>query len=308
MPNTIISLRRAWGLMALVVLLWGVNWPVMKIGLGYISPLYFTVARMLLGSLVLAIVAITRGALHWPRRGDWPLVFGVGLLQMAAFLSLVNVALQYVPAGRSAILAYTTSLWVVPLAAIVLHERMAPAKLAGFALGLGGVAVLFNPFGFNWHDPHILMGNGLLLLAALFWALLIVFVRGYHGVSSPLTLGVWQFLLAGLATLPVALLFEDASQIQFGWPLGLVLLYNGPLATAFCYWGMITVTRALPAVTTSLATLAVPATGMLASAAVLGESLTGTNGLGLMLILAGLALVSLADRAMNRRAVAEADN
>lgn len=296
MSNTVISTRRAWGLMALIVVFWGVNWPVMKIGLAYIPPLYFTVARMWLGALVLALVAWQQGVLRWPQRGDWPLVLGVSILQMAAFLSLVNVALQYVPAGRSAILAYTTSLWVIPLAALVLHEQITLPKLAGFALGIAGVAVLFNPFGFNWQDPQVLLGNGLLLLAALCWAVLIVFVRGYAGVSSPLTLGVWQFLLAGWVTLPFALWLENAQAIHFGWPLGWVLLFNGPLATAFCYWGMITVTRALPAVTTSLVTLAVPMVGMLASALVLGEALTGTNGLGLLLILLGLVLVAVADR------------
>lgn len=292
----IISTRSAGLLMVFVVFLWGVNWPVMKIGLDYIPPLYFTTARMLLGCLVLAAVALWRGALHLPRRADLPLVFAVGVVQMACFLGLVTFALQYVPAGRSAILAYTTSLWVIPLAALTLRERLAPAKAAGFVLGLCGVIVLFNPFGFDWSDPQILLGNGLLLLAALLWALLIVLVRGYHGASSPLTLGVWEMLIATLCVLPVALLTESASHIQPGWQLAAVLLYNGPVATAFCYWGMITVTQALPAMTTSLATLAVPAVGMLSAALWLGEPLTGKNGLGLLLIIFGLALVTLAER------------
>lgn len=295
----------AWPLLGLVIAIWGCNWPLMKVGLNYIPPLHFAAARMLLGAFTLALVALWLGALRLPKRADLPLVFGVGLLQMAGFLSLITTALQYVPAGRSAILAYTTSLWVVPLAALTLHERLPPAKAVGFVLGLAGVAVLFNPFGFDWSDPQVLLGNGLLLVAAMLWAVLIVLVRGYRGESSPLTLGVWQFLIAAACLVPAALATEDTTAIQPGWPLALVLLYNGPAATAFCFWGMITVTQALPAVTTSLATLGVPVVGMLAAAVTLGEPITRTNGLGLALIVSGLALVSLADRYRGRSAARE---
>lgn len=290
-----IAPRKAWPLLFLVVLLWGCNWPVMKVGLAYIPPLHFAAARMILGGVTLALVAAALGVLRPPRRADMPLVLGVGLLQMAGFLGLVTIALQYVPAGRSAILAYTTSLWVVPLAAVFLHERLGALKAMGLVLGLAGVAVMFNPLGFDWRDPHVLLGNGLLLLAALLWALLIVLVRGYPGASSPLTLGVWQFLLAAAVLVPLALVLEDSAAIVPGPALAAVLAYNGPAATAFCFWGMITVTQALPAITTSLASLAVPVLGSLAAAVALGERITLTNGAGLGLILAGLVLVSLAD-------------
>lgn len=290
-----IAPRKAWPLLFLVVLLWGCNWPVMKVGLAYIPPLHFAAARMILGGVTLALVAAALGVLRPPRRADMPLVLGVGLLQMAGFLGLVTIALQYVPAGRSAILAYTTSLWVVPLAAVFLHERLGALKAMGLVLGLAGVAVMFNPLGFDWRDPHVLLGNGLLLLAALLWALLIVLVRGYPGASSPLTLGVWQFLLAAVVLVPLALALEDTAAIVPGPALAAVLAYNGPAATAFCFWGMITVTQALPAITTSLASLAVPVLGSLAAAVALGERITLTNGAGLGLILAGLVLVSLAD-------------
>lgn len=290
-----IAPRKAWPLLFLVVLLWGCNWPVMKVGLAYIPPLHFAAARMILGGVTLALVAAALGVLRPPRRADMPLVLGVGLLQMAGFLGLVTIALQYVPAGRSAILAYTTSLWVVPLAAVFLHERLGALKAMGLVLGLAGVALMFNPLGFDWRDPHVLLGNGLLLLAALLWALLIVLVRGYPGASSPLTLGVWQFLLAAAVLVPLALVLEDSAAIVPGPALAAVLAYNGPAATAFCFWGMITVTQALPAITTSLASLAVPVLGSLAAAVALGERITLTNGAGLGLILAGLVLVSLAD-------------
>jgi drug/metabolite transporter (DMT)-like permease len=248
--NAVVSPRTALILLGLIIVLWGSNWTVMKIGLAYIPPLTFAAARMIMGAAILFAVAAVLGQLCLPSRHDRLIVLSVGLVQMAVFMALTTFALQFVPAGRSAILAYTTSLWVVPLATVFLHERLWPLKAMGLVLGLAGVAVMFNPLGFDWRDPDVLLGNGLLLLAALLWALLIVLVRGYPGASSPLTLGVWQFLLAAAVLVPLALALEDSAAIVPGPALAAVLAYHGPAATAFCFWGMITVTQALPAITT----------------------------------------------------------
>ena len=291
-----VSVRTAWILLTLVVVVLGSNWTISKTGLNYIPPMHFAAARMLFGGLVLTLLAAYYRVLRLPKRADLPLIFGVGLLQMAAFLTLITIALQYVPAGRSAILAYTTSLWVVPLAVLLLHEQLTRIKSLGLLLGLIGVAILFNPLGFDWTQTQVLLGSGLLLLAALCWALAIVLVRGYRGVSSPLALCPWQFLVACSVIVPLALIMEDSSRIQPGWELGLILLYNGPLATAFAFWALVTLTQALPAITTSLATLAVPVLGTVVAAIFLGESITPTNMGGLALILLGVAVVSLADR------------
>ncbi len=289
--------RRAWWLLLLVIVLWGVNWPVMKYGLAWVAPLTFAALRMLLGALTLLPIAGFMGELRWPSRRDWLLVWSVGLIQMAAFLGLVTVALQYVPAGRSSILAYTTSLWVVPLAAVVLGEAIDRYRLAGLLLGIGGVAVLFNPMGFDWSSPDVLLGNGLLLLAAFLWALLIVLVRGYPMQASPLALGPWQFLVAAAALVPIAWAVEGAPVLHWEPELWLVLFYNGPIATAFCFWAMISVTRALPAATTSIGSLGVPVVGVLSAAVWLREPITLTNLGGLALIGGGLLAVALGERA-----------
>lgn len=292
-----VSPRAAFVLLGFVIMLWGANWPVMKVGLQFIPPLSFAAARMVMGAIILFAVAAALGELRWPSRQDWPIVLAVGALQMAAFMALTTVGLQFVPAGRSAILAYTTPLWVTPLAVHLLGERLNRLKGYGLLCGLGGVAVLFNPFGFDWRDPRVLLGNGLLLAAALAWALLIVQVRRHRWQGSPLSLGPWQFTVAAALLVPLALLFEADRPWRWSSELGWVLLYNGPLASAFCFWAMLTINRALPAITTSLASLGVPSFGLLASTLALGEPMTATNLLGFLLIAGGVAGVVLADRA-----------
>jgi drug/metabolite transporter (DMT)-like permease len=287
--------RLALLLLGAVIVLWGVNWPVMKVGLQSIPPFWFAVARLSLGAATLFAVLAWRGLLRRPTRRDLPVMASVGLLQMALFLALINSGLQTVEAGRSSLLAYTTPLWVTPAAMIVLGERMGRLKTAGWLLGMGGLAVLFNPLGFDWSDPRTVLGNGLLLGGAVAWATAIVHVRRHRWDSTPLQLAPWQMLLAIPFLTAAALVAEPVSAIEPGWALWAVLLYNGPVATAFCFWAAVTLTSSLPAITTSLGFLGVPMVGIASAALWLGEPVTPTLALGLLLILGGLAAVNLAE-------------
>ena len=65
-------------------------------------------------------------------------MFSIGLVQMAAMLTLMNFGLTSVAAGRSAILSYTTPLWVVPGAMLILGERLHLVKAMALLLGIRG--------------------------------------------------------------------------------------------------------------------------------------------------------------------------
>ena len=275
------------------MLVWGANWPIMKLGIEHIQPLWFACLRLALGAASLFLLLVPLGRIRLPSRADLPVVASVGLLQMALFMALVNLALQWVPPGRSAILAYTTPLWVAPGAALVLGERLSRGRLAGMALGLGGVAVLFGPQDFDWSKPQALAGNGMLLLAALVWAVTIVHIRGHRWRAAPLDLAPWQMIL-GLAPLAaVAWVVEGPPRADTSTEFLAVAAYNGPFATAFAFWAVVTVNRRLPALSVSLALLCVPAAGLLFSAAITGEAVSMGELLGLGLIAAGVGVVAV---------------
>jgi drug/metabolite transporter (DMT)-like permease len=149
--------RRASLLVACLVLIWGCNWPVNKVVLSHISPLWFACLRVAMGSVSLFLVqAFRTEGVKLPARADLPVVLSIGLVQVAAVMALVQLGLANVPAGRSAILSYTTPVWVVPGAILILGERLRLAKLIALLLGLAGVAVMFNPaaeMGICWQRP-----------------------------------------------------------------------------------------------------------------------------------------------------------
>ncbi len=285
---------RAVILLALLVLIWGGNWPIMKLGLAHIQPLWFCAIRLALGVVSMLVVLVPLGRLRLPPRGDWAVLASLGLLNMALFMVLSNLALLVVPAGRSAILAYTTPLWVAPGAALFLGEKLTRGRLAGLALGLCGIVVLFNPLTFDWSDGAALAGNVMLLAAALAWAAAILHVRGHRWCSSPLDLAPWQMLIGLVPVAAAAFLIEGPPRPDGSFELIWTLVYNGTLATAFAFWAAVTVNRLLPALTVSLSFLCVPAGGLVFSSLLLGETVSLTNVAGLLLIVAGVGVVALA--------------
>jgi drug/metabolite transporter (DMT)-like permease len=283
-----------------VLCAWGVSWPVMKLALHEAPPLWLVALRLGIGCIVLFIALGISGREFLPSRQSLPLLLSVGLAQMGGFTMLITLGLTHVEAGRSAILAYTTPLWVTPIAVLFFKEPLSKLALLGIILGIMGVVCLFNPLSFNWGNHTALMGNGLLLLAAFVWALVIIHIRFGKHHRTPLELAPWQMLLGAIFIAMMAYIFEPNPVIHWSWPLVAELSYLGPIASAFAYWGAIELNRQLPATTISLLLLAVPVIGLLSSAAILGEKITMNTLLAMLLILTGLACVALTKRKVSK--------
>ncbi len=285
-----LSRRTAVLLLIAVALAWGTSWPVTKALLAHLPPLWTTAIRSSIALLTLFAISLGRGHLVTPRRADMPVVINVALLHMVGFSALVTFGLQYVTTGRSVVLAYTTPLWVMIGARLYLGEALSPNRMIGVAIGLSGLLLLFNPLDFAWHDRNALIGNGLVMLAALCWAASIVHVRGHRWVSTPFELVPWQVLLATAVLTILALWFEGIPDVRWSTELILLLLYGGIVGIAVPYWATVTVNRSLPATTTSLGLLGVPVVGVLCSAAALGEPLTAVLVVAMALIIGGIAV------------------
>jgi drug/metabolite transporter (DMT)-like permease len=281
-------------LFAVVVLAWGSNWPVTKTMVQSIPPLWTAALRSLVASVVLLALLSAQGNLVVPRRGDLPVVFGIAIPHMVAFSGLVAIGIQFVPAGRAIVLGYTTPLWVIPAARLFLGEPITRYHLAGGAVALAGLAIMFNPASFAWSDGRALLGNGLLLLAAACWAVSIVYVRAHRWISTPFQLVFWEALLASGLLALLALCFEGVPRIGWTPRLMLLLLYGGVCGNALAYWAIATVNRSLPASVTSLGLLATPVVGTLMAALTLGEPITLALLGAMALIVSGIALGTFA--------------
>ena len=279
-----------------VVLAWGLVWPVNKVLLDSLSPLWMMTLRSAIATVALFAIAAALGRLARPPRADLPVLLSITLLHMVGFGVLAAWGLQLVPTGRSVVLAYTTPLWVAPGAALFLGERLTSRRLVGVALGLLGLGALFNPLAFVWTDRSAVLGNGAILLGALLWAASILHIRGHRWRSTPFDLVPWEMLLATAIVTPLALVANGPPNPEYDGRLLVLLLYAGIPGTAIAYWATAMASRTLPAVTTALGLLATPVLSVVVSTLWLGEAVTLSLIIAIVLILGGVALGTTGER------------
>ncbi|MDQ2994059.1 MAG: DMT family transporter, partial [Pseudomonadota bacterium] len=268
-------------LLGALILAWALAWPLSKIGLAFSTPVWYATFRSAIGTLFVFAYLLGSRKLHTPRIIDIPQIFSIGIFQMGVFLMLIYYGLSFVEPGRSAILAYTTPLWVTPIAYFIFKEELTPLKAIGFFLGLSGILILFSPWSFDWHDHDVLIGHASLLTAAIVWAGVIIYTRHGKWHAKPIDLLPWQLLLSTVFTAICALIFEPLPADLTSTTLWATLLYNGVFASAFGYFASVSLAKSLPMVTTSIGFLGVPVFGLLFSSIMVQEKIT------LNLIIAG---------------------
>jgi len=270
-----------------LVLIWAVSWPVIKIGVGEIPPLWYGCLRYAIAAFILFGLVAMRGELALPSRADLSLVVVSGVLQMAAYSALTGLALTILPPGRASVLAFSTPILVAPLAAWRLCETLSLRIAAGVTIGCAGIAIIASPsFAVGGKQA---LAYAMLIGAAAAWAVTIVTVRGHRFQSSPLSLAPWQMLIAATLLLPIALSAEGTLR-QIPLSGAASLAYVAPVATAFAYWAVVEAGRRFAASTLSMALLATPSVGLLISAWALDEPVNAALLTGVALTATGIRL------------------
>lgn len=287
--------RRHGVLLVLLILVWAVSWPVIKVGVATIPPFWYAFLRYMIATGCLFIFIAAWRGIAFPPRADWPLVAVSGLLQMAAYSALTGLALTMLPAGRASVLAFSTPIWVAPLASWWLQERVSRRAALGVGLGVLGVVTIAAP-SIHLTETRNAFAYFLLLAAAAAWAVTIVTVRLHRFTATALALAPWQMLFAACLLLPLAIVVEGAPP-AIGASGAASLAYVGPVATAFAYWAVVEAGRHFRAGTMAMALLATPALGILISAVALGEPVGATLIGGALLVGAGIRLVTRASPA-----------
>ncbi|MEE8496913.1 MAG: DMT family transporter [Acidimicrobiia bacterium] len=283
-------------LLGLIVLVLGINWPIMKTGLRSVGPLWFAVLRVLAAGAVVGTFALASGRLKPPPRRDWPVIFSVGAGGIALNLVLIFTALQFVPAGRSSVLVWTAGLWAVPIAAVALGEHMSPRRWVGLLAGIGGILLLFEPWRFDWSEGNVLLGHGLLICSAILQAAVIVHTRGHKWETGPTDALPWQMLIASGLLLIVAAVRDGVPEIDWSPGFVAILAYQGLFATGFAVWARQVVVLTLRATTVSLIMMGIPVVGLFASIIALDETVTAIGLVGVVAIAIGVTISTLAER------------
>ena len=273
---------------------YGGLWPVTRKAIETIPPFWFASLRMWVGVMILVIVLFTTRRLRMPSRHALPLILSIGFLMLAFYTTLMHLALLYVEAGRAALLGYTTPLWVLPAAYFLFGETPSRRKLIGMAIAMTGLIILFNPRAFNWSDSDVVLGNALLLLCALLWSVTIIHIRGHRPVLTPIQLAPFQLMISASFIGILALLFEPFPDVT-SWTTAEtgLFFYGATFGTALAMMSVTTCVRYLPTVVSTVGLLGAPVCALILSVFFLGEVLTLDLASGLILIIGGIAMVSV---------------
>lgn len=269
----------------LLALLWGMNWPAVKIVLGEVAPWTLRALGMGAGALLLFAMAIARGQTLRVHPGQRARLAVAGLLSVAGFNVLVAFAQLAGSTSRAAIVTFTMPIWAIALAWPVLGERPDRRRLGALALGVAGLLLLAAPLlrAGEW-SPGVLFSLG----AGLSWAAGTVFTKRWPVDAAPLSIAAWQ-LLAGAAAAALGMLAFEGVPVPrwLSAQATAALAYHVVLASALAYFVWFEVVARLPAGAAALGTLTVPVVGVSGAMLLLGERPSAFD-------LAGFALITLA--------------
>jgi drug/metabolite transporter (DMT)-like permease len=291
--------KRLWWVLASLTLAWGFNWTAMKVALAQVPPWTFRSLCLGLGAAVLFAALRAGGQRLVLPSGQWRRLWMLALLNITSWNMLIAFGVGMIPSGRAAILAYTMPVWAVPLSVWLLGERISRAKLAGLALGLGGLALLLaESFAGLGRAP---LGSLLVLGAALSWALGTVLQKRFP-VRLPVGLyTAWIMLLGGVPIFAGALIFDDWGALRnVGVAAWLGTAYNVLIAFAFAHWAWIKIATSVPVSVFSISMLLIPVVGVVCGMLFLGERPAWAEYAALGLILAALLTVLRPGRAAAR--------
>ena len=272
-----------------LMLIWGSNWPVLKIGVAEIAPLTFRAFTLPFAGMGMLLVAHLSGDSIRIPRALWGKFIVLTIFNITFWNGLVIFGVQHVPAGRSAILAYTMPVWGVLISLVLLREPLTPRKILGLVFGMTAMALLLGES--IAHLERAPVGLLLLLGASFTWAIGTVLLRKWQIPLPPNTLVGWMILLGCMPLVLAAPFFATG---PWEWPSGptlFAILYNIFLAGTVAHWAWFRLARTLPVVVSSISALSVPIVGVFAGMLVLGEQPGITEFVALGLVVSAIAAV-----------------
>lgn len=272
----------------LLVVLWGVTWSTIKVGLRDMPPMLFAGFRTLIGGLVLVLVAL-RHVDRFQWKSSWRVYIISCLLNVVLFFGLQTMGLYYLPSGLLSVLVYFEPILVGLLASWWLGERLTAFKLTGLVLGfLGIAAVSLHSLDGATSTIGIVLG----LAAAISWAVGTVYLKRVQGQSDVLWTVAVQFTLGGILLLLVGFTREPIDAIHVNTTLLLSLLYSAVGGVSLSWFLWLRLVQAGAVSTVSAYVFFVPLLSVAIGIVFLHEAMSGWLFAGLALVVASIYLVN----------------
>jgi O-acetylserine/cysteine efflux transporter len=271
-----------------LVFVWGINWPLSKYALNFISPLLFAGLRTLFGGLLLVGFALRRMELLRLKK-TWHMYLISSFFNIILFYGFQTIGLQYMPAGLFSAIVFLQPVLLGLFSWLWLGETMYSLKMVGLVLGFVGVAFMSSG---GMSGEISLSGILFAIATAVSWALGTVYIKRISVNVDSVWLTAMQLTIGGLVMLICGLLFEDWSGIiwsrlliydisfistfviALGWLIYFILINTGEASTVASY------------------TFLIPLVSVSCSVLFFQEQVSINLAAGLLLIVLSIALVN----------------
>jgi len=275
--------------LVLLTLVWGLNWPVMKLGVTAYPPLTFRALSMWLGLPVLALgLWVLKVPFRIPRR-DWRELFWLTTTNMFVWHVCIILAIRTLTSGRAAILGYTMPIFSAVIGALFLASPLSRRGWIGVSAAALGVVLLL------WHELTNLAGKPfgvvLALVAAAFWALGTQMLRRTRLEAPALAISFWMTVLTAVLMAVLAAVFERAQWTLPESTASAAILYNAVLIFGFAHAAWTYLARGLPPVASTLSVMMIPVLGVFSGAVWLREAVHWQDWAAVLLMVVAIASV-----------------
>lgn len=279
--------------LAIASLIWGTAFIFQKMGMDYIGPFTFGFFRFTIGALALLPVIYIFSAVNKKRDepreitpfSDKTLINGGLLCGLSCFLasSFQQVGIVYTTAGKAGFIT-SMDMVLVPVFMIFLRRKVGLFTWLGVAVGCFGMYLLCITEGFTIH-----IGDGLVFLCAVFYAMQILLIDYYTEKVDPVKLAFYEFMVTGILSLVAALIFETI-QLQPVIDCTVPILYTAILEVTIAFTlqmvGQKDTNAAIAVILMSMESVFAALSGWL----FLGESMSPREGIGCVVMLTAFIL------------------
>ena len=287
--------RQLW-ILVVLTLVWGFNWPVMKLGIsgsaaypGTYPPLTFRALSMVLGLPVLAAALLWLKVPFAVPRQHWGELLKLTLPNMILWHIVIIVSLQALSSGRAAILGYTMPIFSALWGSAVFGDKLTPGQALGVAAAtLGVVLLLAHEFGRMAGAP---LAAGAVLMAACAWAYGTHLLRRSTLPIALLTIVFWMTALTAAVMVVMALIFERSQWRLPSPPAAWAIAYNAVGVFGFAHAAWFYLARNMPPVASTISVMLIPVLGTFAGALWLGETLHWQDFSAMVLMVLAIAAV-----------------
>jgi drug/metabolite transporter (DMT)-like permease len=273
---------RQWIVLTLLTVVWGFNWPVMKLGVTGFPPLTYRMLCLLIGTPVLGLVLLALKVPFKVPRQYWKELLILSIFNMFFWHAMIILAVSLLSSGRSAILGYTMPIFSAIIGAVIFKTQLSKRNWTGVTAAAIGVIFLL------WHELVNLSGKPVGVLVALgaasTWALGTQLLRR---TTIPLpTLSFWMTAMTSVVIAVLAIVFESDQWVAPTSTHWASILYNAVLVFGFAHSAWFYLARSLPPVASTLSVMMIPILGVFSGAWALNEQLHWQDwaAMGLMIV------------------------